>query len=286
LKSFNGLKAGVSVADTATRPAGLGTNSKVQVGSKQQRGRFSPEAKATLDPSVTAIEVALLLGRPDNFLARMRKACRKPVFEKTEAYLAARKSLDDDKSISPSRKEDLKKTLREKALAAQLHDWRVARLEATLWVRLVRRYEVSRDYIKSLDPRVQAAFIKLFEHELHQANRNLVPSASKEQERGRVKYRNELRRHDRMRRQFGWRGTSDGRTTRLPIDAEGDVDPVQVAKTEAEKLFASQTIDGRNQGFEVFRDPWLGIFDDADGLVLAQRLARAVKEFRAKKGKG
>ena len=65
LKSFNGLKAGVSVADTATRPAGLGTNSKVQVGSKQQRGRFSPEAKATLDPSVTAIEVALLLGRPD-----------------------------------------------------------------------------------------------------------------------------------------------------------------------------------------------------------------------------
>lgn len=236
----------------ATRRGRDGSTARIEVG-RSHRERFTEEAKA-LVKSVAAIELALLLKKHDGHTARMCRAVVPFKFERTDKLKEQTREVSRDRSLSPSRREDLKKGLYGSAWSAQHAAWRQDRRAAHTWLRVLRLYLASRDWLLLRDPRVRAGFARSLERQVEKLARNEVQSSSKEEARRRARNRTELTRHNkRSRRQFGWRGAGDGRTVYLIPGPDGSYDPTEVAKHEAAMLFAEQLSGEANHGLSVKR---------------------------------
>jgi hypothetical protein len=96
---------------------------------------------ATLEPSIPAIECATIVGRPADYLARLRRATRDFRLELTDADKEVIRQLRCDKSLPPGQREDMVRTVRTNSRNAQNVQWRQDRLEALRWVRIVRVYD-------------------------------------------------------------------------------------------------------------------------------------------------
>ena len=113
---------------------------------------------------------------------------------------------------------------------------------------------MDRDWIATFDTRVRRLILLKVERGVEKACRNLVASADKEDARRRARNRRELRKHDKeMRKQFRWRGASEGRTAYLTPQADGSFSASEMAKHEAEMLFAGQASGKANNGVEIVK---------------------------------
>lgn len=142
------------MAASATRPEAIGGIALHSSRKPQQRDYFSPQDKQHL-ASVSAIELATILGKPDDHMARMLRATRPFKFQVTPALKEAWATLNSDKSLSPDTREKLRLALRKSAWNVQEAAWRQDRLEATEWLKTLRLYAWSRDFF--CDPRSSRA---------------------------------------------------------------------------------------------------------------------------------
>lgn len=236
---------------SATRPREDGTETSLSSRSSQH-SRFSPEMLAILEPSFSAIDAAAILERPDDYLAKLRRAARDFKFELAEADREAIKAIRRDKSLPPSTREDLAKAVRDSARTAQHTEWRTYRLEALRWVRVVRAYEREKQWLAERDPLVRKAVLIKLETAVQRAFRNPVFSLNKEEAQWRARNRKEFRLHAKQgRRQFGYRGRSDGRTAWITPLADGTYDASEVARAEFTALTTEQTRGEVNHGISI-----------------------------------
>ena len=242
------------MAVSATRPGAIGGNSPLSSREPQQREYFGPEAKE-LFAGVPAIELAVLLGKPDDHTARMLRATRPFKFVDTPAFKEARATFNNDKSLSPVAREKLKVGLRKSAWNVQEAAWRQDRLEATQWLKTLRLYVAARDWLLPYDAAVRVAFVKKLEGQVAKVSRHEIVSASKEEKQWRTVNRRENRKAaKRKRSQYGWRGASHGRTAYLTPGADGSYDPVATATAEFAMLTAEQASGQANHGVYIIGD--------------------------------
>jgi len=278
------------MAVDATRAEGGGRKAPLSIGGSEQRAHFSPEMQAVLEPNMAAIEAATLLDKPPAYLAMLRRAAREFKFELTEADRDTIATLKRDKSSAPAKREDLVKAVRNTSRNAQQAEWRRYRIEARRWVRIVRSYDLDRNWSAQFELVVRKAILLKIEREVDRAFRNTVPSLNKEEDRRRARARRELGKDlKRKRRQFGWRGAGDGRTPHLIPLADGSYDPVAIATAEFASLTADQSRGEANHGVYILGgrvsgtskiDPALLTTEQRTTEALIARLQGEVRRFK------
>lgn len=277
------------MAASATRPGADGEKALLSSGKSDHHNRFSPEMQATLGPSIAAIEVATYLDKPADYLAKLKRAARDYKYEPTDADKEAIATLRGDRSLAPPKREDLIKGVRSASRTAQHAEWKKYRVEAVRWVRVVRIYEIDREWISALDPRVRKVILIKFTRDVDRASQSLILSIDKEENRRRARNRRELRKDARRKRsQFRWRGAG-GRTLYLTPGADGGYDPVTIATAEFAMLTAEQNSAVANHGVYIIGgnfvarrkiDPALMSKEQRDEEAVAALLSGEMRRFK------
>lgn len=193
----------------------LGGNRALEIGAKE---RFSADDVAAVE-SMASIELACLLEMPDAFIADYSTAVRPPKKHELNAderdYL---EKLRRSREHSPAERENLKKALYARSRSEREALLRECRRNIKKWLKLVRLYEINRDWLQQFSPVIRKILCRQMADGVARATANDVPSIDREHERERARNRREATRAaKRLRKQYKWRGKTDGRG----IDGDG-----------------------------------------------------------------
>lgn len=228
-----------------TRRDKLGAISALDMGGKKPAHRFNAADLATLAPSVTAIELATCLKKPEAFLADFRAACHTPKkHELTPDEAAKVADLKKSRNHSPSQREDLIKAIREQSRRNRNAVLRECRINAKRWIALVRLYEKDRARLWSYPPIIRDRLIRDIAAGVHKAASNDVRSFDRAERRRRAANRKGIRRAaENSRKCCGYRKARP----MVPMTPEGEVDCLALAAREMLWLSAS----GINTGVSI-----------------------------------
>jgi hypothetical protein len=200
--------------------------------------RFSA-ADIEVVESMASLGLAVLLGKPDGFLADYRAAVRPPTrHEWTEDERDYLKKLKQSREHSPDEYEDVKKALRAQSKSSRESRLRECRRHAKGWIKLVRLYVHNKWWLDPLPENIRSKLCRDMAQGIALASSNDVPSLDQAHERLRAKNKRERTAvARRLKKQFGHRRARP----MIPVKPNGEIDFRAVERREV--LWLSKTAD-------------------------------------------